>query len=87
MNINTTEENNSMESFERDFTSSLRKTAEACDIAITDILSARELDGKIDMKTVKDIAATLKDLNGLGGGQTVQPVSVLFSPEAERYGV
>ncbi|MBQ6372304.1 MAG: hypothetical protein IJJ22_04195 [Oscillospiraceae bacterium] len=80
-------QNELMESYGEHFRSSLQKAAEACDIALTDILSARADDGKVDTKTLKELASTLKDLNGLGGDQSREPLRVLFSSEAERFGV
>ena len=69
------------------FWSAYGKAVTACDIAGSDILDAREKDGKVDTKTLKEVAATLKDLNGLGTGQASEPVTVYFSHEAEKYGV
>ena len=72
-------------SFEEHFEASLRKAAESCDIALSDILAAREGDGRIDTKTLRDVTAALKDLNGLGGERSGSSLTVLFSSEAERY--
>ncbi len=81
-----TERNERMLSYKDHFDSALAKAAESCDIALTDILTGHMSDGKIDTKTLKDVTAALKDLNGLGGGQSSGTLAVLFSSEAERYG-
>ena len=63
------------------------KVVTACGIAMDDVLAERAAEGKVDTKTVKDVSAVLKDISNLGGEQARQPVTVVFSPEAERYGV
>ena len=70
-----------------EFNSVVAKVVTACGIAMDDVLSERAGDGKVDTKTVKDVSAVLKDISNLGGEQARQPVRVIFSPEAERYGV
>ena len=75
--------------FTRHFCDSLDKAAESCSIALSDILTERRLgeEGKIDTKTLRDVTAALKDLNGLGGETAGQgSITVLFSSEAEKYG-
>ena len=81
-----TERNDRMLTYREHFDSALAKAAESCDIALTDILTGHLSDGRIDTKTLKDVTAALKDLNGLGGGQSSGTLAVLFSSEAERYG-
>ena len=87
MSVSKPEITDGADSFEGHFSSSLRKAAESCDIALSDILAARREDGRVDTKTLRDITAALKDLNGLGGEKGGAQTSVLFSSEAERYGV
>lgn len=80
------EQEQNMEAFERYFRAALIKTAQACELAVTDILNGRDRDGKVDTKALKDLSGCMKDLNGLGGESGKAPLQVLFSAEAERYG-
>ena len=75
--------------FEKYFRESLEKAAESCSIALSDILTERRLgeEGKIDTRTLKDITAALKDLNGLGGNEVPDSgLTVAFSGEASLCG-
>ena len=77
------------DTFEEYFSSALKKAAESCAIALSDLLTNRRLgeEGKIDTKTLKDITAALKDLNGLGGNEVPDSgLMVAFSGEASLCG-
>ena len=47
------------------FESVLDKALTACDLALSDILSARQAGGSVDTKTLKEVSAAVKDLNAL----------------------
>ncbi len=77
------------DTFEDYFSSALKKAAESCSIALSDILTERRLgeEGKIDTKILKDVTAALKDLNGLGGNEVPDSgLTVAFSGEASLCG-
>ena len=77
------------DTFEDYFSSALKKAAESCDIALSDLLTNRRLgeEGKIDTKILKDVTAALKDLNGLGGNEVPDSgLMVAFSGEASLCG-
>ena len=49
----------------QNFESILAKALTACDLALEDILAARRSGGSVDVKTLKEVSAAVKDLNAL----------------------
>ena len=70
------------------FRTSLEMAAESCSLALEDILAGHLEEGRIDTRTLKDVTAALKDLNGLGGSDMPdREITVRFSSETLSCGV
>ena len=69
----------------QNFESILAKALTACDLALEDILAARRSGGSVDVKTLKEVSAAMKDLNAVSPEATsaAPGFTVRVDPSAE----